>query len=164
MTACSIDVPEWCWTFISLTYPTVLLQIIRALRHFQVLSECLTSISNRVFVLKMMSERPITQHGLSGLPTSHGRIGTAAGMRQIKDKRYWQAQLQVKMNEITKEIERLSLEQQVMNRERSAKRSFEKKVKAAAKELTSWSNLFHSKFKTFQFFFFLVLHKICSLN
>lgn len=35
-----------------------------------------------------MTERPITQHGLSGLPST-ARIGTAAGMRQVKDKRYW---------------------------------------------------------------------------
>lgn len=86
----------------------------------------------------MISERPITQHGLSGLPTSHTRTaGTATGLRQIKDKRYWQAQVQVKMNEISKEIERLMNEIQTMNRDRSAKRSIEKKVKESAKELTS---------------------------
>lgn len=55
----------------------------------------------------------------------------------IKDKRYWQAQLQMKMNEITRETEKLNRERQIMDRERSAKRSFEKKVKEATKELTS---------------------------
>lgn len=49
----------------------------------------------------MMAERPITQHGLSGLPTSQSRLGTAGGMRMVKDKRYWQAVLQQKINEIT---------------------------------------------------------------
>lgn len=82
-----------------------------------------------------ISERPITQHGLSGLPTAQARQGTAN--RMIKDKRYWQAQLQMKMNEITREAEKLSRERQAMDRERSAKRSFEKKVKEATKELTS---------------------------
>lgn len=81
-----------------------------------------------------MSERPITQHGLSGLPTAQSRLGTAN--RMIKDKRYWQAQLQMKMNEITRETEKLNKERQIMERERSAKRSFEKKVKEATKELT----------------------------
>lgn len=36
----------------------------------------------------MMTERPITQHGLSGLPST-ARVGTATAMRQVKDKRYW---------------------------------------------------------------------------
>lgn len=86
----------------------------------------------------MIADRPITQHGLSGLPTSHPRTaGTATGIRQIKDKRYWQAQLQVKMNEITKEIERLMNEEQLLSREKSAKRSIERRVKESAKELTS---------------------------
>lgn len=84
-----------------------------------------------------MSERPITQHGLSGLPTAQARQGTANSQRLIKDKRYWQAQLQMKMNEISRETEKLSKERQTMDRERSAKRSFEKKVKEATKELTS---------------------------
>ena len=89
----------------------------------------------------MMSERPITQHGLSGLPTGTARSGTAVGgMRQIKDKRYWQSQLQLKMNEITKETERLHRERETLDREKSAKRSFERKVKEAATELTSIMN------------------------
>lgn len=57
-------------------------------------------------------------------------------MRQIKDSRYWQAQLQLKMDEIRKETERLHREGQNMDREKSAKRSFEKKVKEATKDLT----------------------------
>lgn len=82
-----------------------------------------------------MSERPITQHGLSGLPTQV-RYGTATGMRQIKDKRYWHAQLQLKMNEIIRETDKLSKERETMDREKSAKRTVERKVKEAAKDLT----------------------------
>lgn len=100
----------------------------------------------------MAAERPLTQHGLSGLPTtasamtsgggggghtSGGRIATASGMRQIKDKRYWLSQLQLKINEIQRETERLARERDSMQRERSAKRSFERHVQEAAKELTA---------------------------
>lgn len=90
----------------------------------------------------MVSERVLTQHGLSGLPTAQARVGTMAGMRQIKDSRYWQAQLQLKMDEIRKETERLHRERQNMDREKSAKRSFEKKVKEATKDLTGGCILF----------------------
>lgn len=83
-----------------------------------------------------MSERVLTQHGLSGLPTGQARIGTSIGLRQIKDTRYWQAQLQLKMDEIRKETERLVKEKQNMDREKSAKKMFERKVKEATKELT----------------------------
>lgn len=88
------------------------------------------------FADNMMSERVLTQHGLSGLPTAQARIGTTAGMRQIKDARYWQSQLQIKMDEIRKETERLVKERQNMDREKSAKKNFEKKVKEATKDLT----------------------------
>lgn len=84
----------------------------------------------------MISDRVLTQHGLTGLPTAQGRIGTAIGSRQIKDTRYWQAQLQIKMDEIRKEIERLTKEKLNVDREKSAKNTFEKKVKEMTKELT----------------------------
>lgn len=76
---------------------------------------------------------------MSGLPTAtQSRIGTmAGGMRQIKDARYWQSQLQLKMDEIRKENDRLMKEKQNMDREKSAQKSFEKKVKEATKDLTS---------------------------
>lgn len=57
-------------------------------------------------------------------------------MRQIKDARYWQSQLQLKMDDIRKETDRLMKEKQNMDREKSAQKSFEKKVKEATKELT----------------------------
>ncbi|EDS41728.1 conserved hypothetical protein [Culex quinquefasciatus] len=83
-----------------------------------------------------MTDRPITQHGISGLSTSYGRIGTASGNRQIKDKRYWQAVLQSKIQEITQETDKLLKEKKFLDREKSARKLYEKKVKDAAKELT----------------------------
>lgn len=88
-------------------------------------------------ISKMISERVLTQHGLSGLPTAQTRVGTAIGARQIKDTRYWQAQLQLKMDEIRKETERLNKEKLNLDREKSAKNTFERKVKETTKELTS---------------------------
>ena len=79
----------------------------------------------------------MTQHGLSGLSTAQGRIGTAqGGMRQVKDKRYWQSLLQSKIHEIVQETERLNKEKKNLDRETSAKKLYEKKVKEQAKELS----------------------------
>lgn len=83
----------------------------------------------------MVAERVLTQHGLSGLPSGQTRIGTAA-VRQVKDIRYWQSQLQIKMDEIRKETDRLIKEQQTMERDKSAHKTFEKKVKESTKNLT----------------------------
>ncbi|CAO1344916.1 unnamed protein product [Diamesa hyperborea] len=86
---------------------------------------------------KGLTDRPLTQHGLSGLSTSQGRIGTAqGGMRQVKDKRYWQALLQSKIQEIVQETDRLNKEKKNLDRETSAKKLYEKKVKEQAKELS----------------------------
>uniref|UniRef100_A0A182WAT4 Intraflagellar transport 74 n=1 Tax=Anopheles minimus TaxID=112268 RepID=A0A182WAT4_9DIPT len=85
-----------------------------------------------------MAERPITQHGISGLSTSYGRLGTAASNnRQIKDKRYWHAVLQSKIQEINQETSKLLKEKKFLDRERSARKLYEKRVKEAAKELTN---------------------------
>lgn len=67
---------------------------------------------------------------------SQSRVGTSTGMRQIKDTRYWQSQLQIKMDEIRKETERLLNEKQNMDREKSAKKTFDKRAKEANRELT----------------------------
>lgn len=83
-----------------------------------------------------MAERPITQHGISGLSTSYGRIGTATGNRQVKDKRYWQAVLQSKIQEISQETEKLMKEKKFLDREKSARKLYEKRVKDSAKQLT----------------------------
>lgn len=83
----------------------------------------------------MITERPITQSGLSGL--SLKRTGTANVMRQVKDKRYWQAIIQAKMQEISHETERLVEEKKRHDRDKSARKIYEKKVKHSAKELTN---------------------------
>lgn len=84
----------------------------------------------------------MTQHGLSGLPGTQTRIGTSIGMRQIKDARYWQSQLQIKMDEVRKETERLIREKQNMDREKSAKKTFDKRAKEATRELTGKMSVF----------------------
>lgn len=58
-------------------------------------------------------------------------------MRQVKDKRYWMALLQSKIQEILQEMEKLKKEKKNLDRETSAKKLYEKKVKEQAKELSS---------------------------
>lgn len=108
-----------------------------------------------------ISKRPLTQHGLlmgGGLQTARASSsvmmmtartvdtssasGTAAvgNWQQIKNKRYWQAQLQQKMNEIQRETESLAVERDAMQREHSSKSSFERRVQDAAKKLTGIIN------------------------
>lgn len=57
-------------------------------------------------------------------------------MRQVKDKRYWMALLQAKIQEIVQETEKLNKEKKNLDRETSAKKLYEKKVKEQAKELS----------------------------
>lgn len=83
----------------------------------------------------MMIDRPLTQHGLSGLPATAATAQTASGNRQVKDKRYWEAIIQSKKSEIKKEIDRLQKESVSMHREQSARKSLEKKVRDSAKDL-----------------------------
>lgn len=64
-------------------------------------------------------------------------------MRQVKDKRYWMALLQSKIQEIAQETEKLNKEKKNLDRETSAKKLYEKKVKEQAKELSgSASSIF----------------------
>ena len=58
-------------------------------------------------------------------------------MRQVKDKRYWIALLQSKVQEILQEVEKLKKEKKNLDRETSAKKLYEKKVKDQAKDLSS---------------------------
>jgi hypothetical protein len=60
-------------------------------------------------------------------------------MRQVKDKRYWIALLQAKTQEIFHETEKLNKERKNLDRETSAKKLYEKKVKDQVKELTGES-------------------------
>ncbi|CRK99903.1 CLUMA_CG013206, isoform A [Clunio marinus] len=85
---------------------------------------------------KGLVDRPLTQQGLSGLSTAQGRLGTASGMRQVKDKRYWMALLQSKIQEIALETEKLDKERKNLERETSAKKLYEKKVREQAKEFS----------------------------
>ncbi|XP_038208103.1 intraflagellar transport protein 74 homolog [Zerene cesonia] len=80
-----------------------------------------------------MIDRPITQQGISGL-----RTGTARGFRtrQLQDKRYWEELMHVKVREMKAEIARLSEQADAGERERSAKKHYEKRVRELAKELT----------------------------
>ncbi|XP_075979351.1 intraflagellar transport protein 74 homolog [Anticarsia gemmatalis] len=80
-----------------------------------------------------MIDRPITQQGISGL-----RTGTARGFRtrQLQDKRYWEELMQVKVREMKAEIARLSEKADAGERERSAKKHYEKRVRELAQELT----------------------------
>ncbi|GBP68083.1 Intraflagellar transport protein 74 homolog [Eumeta japonica] len=78
-------------------------------------------------------DRPITQQGISGL-----RTATARGLRtrQLQDKRYWEELMQVKIREMKAEIARLNERVEAGERERSAKKHYEKRVKELAQELT----------------------------
>lgn len=73
------------------------------------------------------------------MPGTQQRLGTSTGMRQIKDARYWQSQLQIKMDEIRRETERLLREKNNLDREKSAKKTFDRRAKETTKELTSTS-------------------------
>lgn len=81
------------------------------------------------------------------MPATQQRIGTTTGMRQIKDARYWQSQLQVKMDEIRRETERLIKEKSNLDREKSAKKTFERRAKESTKELTGNSENIESFYK-----------------
>ncbi|CAH2102192.1 unnamed protein product [Euphydryas editha] len=80
-----------------------------------------------------MIDRPITQQGISGLRTS-----TARGFRtrQLQDKRYWEELMQVKVREMKAEIARLTEQADAGEREKSAKKHYEKRVRELAQELT----------------------------
>ncbi|CAF4796814.1 unnamed protein product [Pieris macdunnoughi] len=80
-----------------------------------------------------MIDRPITQQGLSGLRTGTGR---GFRTRQLQDKRYWEELMQVKVREMKSEIARLSEQAEAGEREKSAKKHYEKRVRELAQELT----------------------------
>lgn len=93
---------------------------------------------------RIITDRPLTQHGLSGLsgggPSATGRLATATGSRQVKDKRYWQGVIHMKIQEISQETARLMTDKKSQERDRSAKKIYEKKIRESAKELAGkWS-------------------------
>lgn len=73
-------------------------------------------------------------------------------MRQVKDKRYWMALLQSKIQEIIQETEKLNKEKKNLDRETSAKKLYEKKVKEQAKELSG------SAYKTLTLYIFFIVY------
>lgn len=88
---------------------------------------------------RIITDRPLTQHGLSGLsggPSTTGRLATATGSRQVKDKRYWQSVIHMKIQEISQETARLMTDKKSQERDRSAKKIYERKIKESAKELS----------------------------
>ena len=77
-------------------------------------------------------DRPITQQGLSGL-----RPGTRGPqMRQVQDKRYFEGLLQMKIRELSQEIECLSKDIEKQSREQATFLVYDKRVKEMAAELT----------------------------
>lgn len=78
-------------------------------------------------------------------------------MRQVKDKRYWQAMLQSKIQEIVQETEKLNKEKKNLDRETSAKKLYEKKVKEQAKELSGRSQDAIFSARKFNLIFFLTI-------
>ena len=76
---------------------------------------------------------------MSSGPLATGRLSTAAtGARQVKDKRYWQGLVHLKVQEITQETKRLVTDKKAQERDRSAKKIYEKKIRESAKELAGW--------------------------
>ncbi|KFB43454.1 hypothetical protein ZHAS_00011292 [Anopheles sinensis] len=103
-----------------------------------------------------MSERPITQHGISGLTTSYSRPGaTASGSRQIKDKRYWQALLQTlrEQNEhIQEQLELIFKQRQLKDTENRGLENETAKEKNKSKEMiNSLTNEEQRKYRDLQF-------------
>lgn len=82
-------------------------------------------------------DRPITQHGISGLATASS---AGSNTREIKDRRYWEGVLKLKMRELQEEIVRLQTFTQAAAREQSAKKHYDKKVKNLAAELIGLVN------------------------
>ncbi|XP_034028734.1 intraflagellar transport protein 74 homolog [Thalassophryne amazonica] len=77
-----------------------------------------------------VTDRPMTQQGLSGMKTS-----MKGPQRQILDKSYYLGLLRSKMSELTTETSKLHKEVENYNQENSVYLSFEKRAEGLAKEL-----------------------------
>ncbi|XP_041975723.1 intraflagellar transport protein 74 homolog [Aricia agestis] len=82
-----------------------------------------------------MVDRPITQQGISGARASTAR-GGARRARQLHDRRYWEELLQLRARDTRAEIARLAERAAAGERERSARKHYEKRVRELAHELT----------------------------
>ncbi|XP_056467134.1 intraflagellar transport protein 74 homolog [Gadus chalcogrammus] len=77
-----------------------------------------------------VTERPVTQQGLSGMTT-----GIKGPQRQILDKSYYLGQLRSKINELTTETSKLHKEIDNFNQENSVYLSYEKRAEGLAGEI-----------------------------
>lgn len=89
-----------------------------------------------------MYERPVTQQGLSGLRT--GTRGGVGGVprRQVEDRRFFEAQLQLKLRELSAETARLREDVQRRDAEQAAFLVYDRRAKEVATELTGLSDRF----------------------
>ena len=81
-----------------------------------------------------VSDRPITQQGLTGLKTGGGR----GPQRQFQDKSFFMGALRTKMSELTSEIGKLSRETESQSKEQSTYLAYDKRVKELAEDVTSY--------------------------
>lgn len=75
-------------------------------------------------------DRPMTQQGLGGIKS--GVQGTG---RMVQDKTYFQSELRQKINMLTSEINKMSSEADIVNRENSNYATFEKRADALSEDL-----------------------------
>lgn len=83
-----------------------------------------------------VTDRLITQQGLSSRARSSATGLRGPGKRQVLDKRYYEGLLQLKIRELTTEISLLRKETENSNKEREAFVVYDKQNKELAKELT----------------------------
>ncbi|XP_065207394.1 intraflagellar transport protein 74 homolog [Planococcus citri] len=83
-----------------------------------------------------LTDRLITQQGLSSRAKSTATALRGPGRRQVLDKRYFEGLLQLKIRELTNEIASIRKETENSNKEREAFLIYDKQNKELAKELT----------------------------
>ncbi|EEB12154.1 conserved hypothetical protein [Pediculus humanus corporis] len=79
-------------------------------------------------------DRPITQQGVAGLRMSTSSRGPQ--IRQVKDKRYYEGLLRMKMKDIQMEMNRLNEEIELETQQQATSQVYEKRVREIASELT----------------------------
>ncbi|XP_065205523.1 intraflagellar transport protein 74 homolog [Planococcus citri] len=83
-----------------------------------------------------VTDRLITQQGLSSRAKSTATALRGPGRRQVLDKRYFEGLLQLKIRELTNEIASIRKDTENSNKEREAFLIYDKQNKELAKELT----------------------------
>lgn len=81
-----------------------------------------------------VEDRPMTQHGLSGMKTAGG--GKGGSQRQIQDRTYWLGELRSKVNQLTTEMRKLDVETKQKQEENNTFLMFEKRAEILAQEVT----------------------------